>query len=92
MNAIYRDAMKRVFPTITLEVGLLGFLLVILLFPGLPWWAKLLLGLAVLVLMLRVIAAVHGAAQDVIAEQDSTFVPLEPLDGVGDGVDLGGRP
>lgn len=86
MNVIHHEALRRVFPAISRETAGLGLLLLLLLFPGLPWWGKVLIGLLAVALLFRITAAVFAESQVVRAEinQRSTFIPLEPLDGVSD--------
>ena len=78
-----RRAFETVFPTVTLHLGAAMFLLLLLLFPKLPWYVKLPFGLMVMWLLLYVAGRILSEYQMELEEEPAPpadFVPLEPLD------------
>lgn len=82
MNAIYRDALRNIFPSVTVPLAIMAGLLVMMLIPRIPWWLVVPGVLVVLVLGVMVMGKLAIEAQALADERRealATFVPLEPI-------------
>ena len=78
-----RRAFETVFPTVVPHLGAALLLMIVLLYPGLPWYVKLPFSLIMLLLLVYVGGRVLSEYQADLSEDappPADFVPLEPLD------------